>query len=112
MKVAIIPTVIGDFSTVTRGLLKGLEDLEVGARAESIQTTALLINGQNTEKSPADLIRLAVTQTPLKDHQLMLMRKTLIIIIIRIDETQQNSKCRLCGDRDETINHIISNAAN
>ena len=26
----------------------------------------------------------------------------------RIDETQQNSKCRLCSDRDETINHIIS----
>ena len=24
----------------------------------------------------------------------------------RIDEKQQNSKCRLCGDRDETINHI------
>ena len=21
---------------------------------------------------------------------------------------QQNSKCKLCGDRDETINHIIS----
>ena len=26
----------------------------------------------------------------------------------RIDKTQQNSQCRLCGDRDETINHIIS----
>ena len=26
----------------------------------------------------------------------------------RIDKTQQNSKCRLCADRDETINHIIS----
>ena len=26
----------------------------------------------------------------------------------RIDKTQQNSKCRLYGDRDETINHIIS----
>ena len=26
----------------------------------------------------------------------------------RIDKTQQNSKCRLCGERDETINHIIS----
>ena len=26
----------------------------------------------------------------------------------RIDKTQQNSKCRLCGDRDETMNHIIS----
>ena len=25
----------------------------------------------------------------------------------RIDTTQQNSKCRLYGDRDETINHII-----
>ena len=22
--------------------------------------------------------------------------------------TQQNGKCRLCGDRDETINHLIS----
>ena len=26
----------------------------------------------------------------------------------RIDKTQQNSRCSLCGDRDETINHIIS----
>ena len=26
----------------------------------------------------------------------------------RIDKTQQNSKCRLCCGRDETINHIIS----
>ena len=27
---------------------------------------------------------------------------------MRIDKTQQNSKCRQWGDRDETINHIIS----
>ena len=26
----------------------------------------------------------------------------------KIDKTQQNSKCRLCECRDETINHIIS----
>ena len=26
----------------------------------------------------------------------------------RIDKTQQNSKCLLCSDRDETINHTIS----
>ena len=26
----------------------------------------------------------------------------------KIDKTQQNSKCRFSGDRDETINHIIS----
>ena len=41
MKVIIIPIVIGTFSTVTNGLLKGLEDLEVGGRVETIKTTAL-----------------------------------------------------------------------
>ena len=41
-KVTIIPVVVGAFGTVTKGLLKGLEDLEVGGRVESIQTTALL----------------------------------------------------------------------
>ena len=25
-----------------------------------------------------------------------------------IDKTEQNRKCRLCSDRDETINHLIS----
>ena len=30
-------------------------------------------NSQNTEKSPGDLRRLAVTQTPVKNHQLKLM---------------------------------------
>ena len=39
MKVTIIPIVIGPFGTVTKGLLKGLEDLEVGGRVETIQTT-------------------------------------------------------------------------
>ncbi len=29
-------------------------------------------------------------------------------MMIIIDKTQQNSKYRLYGDRDETINHIIS----
>ena len=42
MKVTIIPIVIGAFGTVTKGLLKGLEDLEVGGRGETIQTTTLL----------------------------------------------------------------------
>ena len=26
----------------------------------------------------------------------------------KIDKTQQNNSCRSCGDRGETINHIIS----
>ena len=37
-----------------------------------------------------------ITITPRDNH-----------IKARIDKTQQNSKGRLCGDRDETINHII-----
>ena len=42
MKVIIISIVSGAFDTVTKGLLKGLEDLEVDERVETIQTTALL----------------------------------------------------------------------
>ena len=38
----IVPIVIGAFGTVTKGLLKGLDDLEFGGRVETIQTTALL----------------------------------------------------------------------
>ena len=42
MQVTIIPIVIGAFGTVTKWLLKGLEDLEVGGRVETTQTTPLL----------------------------------------------------------------------
>ena len=42
IKVKIIPIVIGTFWTVTKGLLKGLEDLEVSGRVVTIQTTTLL----------------------------------------------------------------------
>ena len=42
MKVTIKPIVIGALGTVTKGLLKGPEDLEDGGRVETIQTTALL----------------------------------------------------------------------
>ena len=42
MKVTIVPIVSGAFGTVNKGLLKGLEELEVGGQVETIQTTALL----------------------------------------------------------------------
>ena len=42
MKVTIVPIVISVLGTVTKGLLKGLEDIEIGGRVETIQTTALL----------------------------------------------------------------------
>ena len=46
MRVTILPIVIGAFGTVSKGLLKGLEDLDVGGRVETIQTTALLKTGR------------------------------------------------------------------
>ena len=52
MKVTIIPIVIGAFGTVTKGLLKGLEDLEVGGRVETYPNNSIIEDGQNTEKSP------------------------------------------------------------
>ena len=65
MKVTIMPIVIRAFGTVTKGLLKGLEDLEVSGRVDTIQ-------------SPGELRRLVDTQTPVKDHQLTLMWKALM----------------------------------
>ena len=42
MKVTIVPTMIAALGTVAKGLLKGLEDLEVGGRVENIQMRVLL----------------------------------------------------------------------
>ena len=41
MKVTIVPNVIGALGTVTKELLKGLDDLEVSRRVETIQPTLL-----------------------------------------------------------------------
>ena len=41
MQVTIITFIIDAFVTVTKGLLMGLENLEVGGRVETIQTTSL-----------------------------------------------------------------------
>ena len=70
MKVVIVPIVIGALGTITKGLLKGLGDLEVGGRVETIQKSALL-------RTARILTRVLETQTPVKNHQLILMWKTL-----------------------------------
>ena len=77
------------------------------------QTRIIKID-QNTE-----FWRPTATQIPVKEYQLTLAWKRLTSaaqnnairtnhIKARIDKTQQKSKCRLFGDWDETINHIIS----
>ena len=42
MKVTIVSIVIGALGTITKGWLKGVEDLKIGRRVETVQTTALL----------------------------------------------------------------------
>ena len=42
MKVTNVPIMVGDLDTITKGLLKSLEDLDVGGRVESIQMTESL----------------------------------------------------------------------
>ena len=73
MKVTNIPIVIGAFGTVTKGLLKGTGGLGRWRMSRDHSNYTIIENGQNTEKSPGDLRRLAVTQTPVKNHQLKLM---------------------------------------
>ena len=51
---------------------RGLEQLEIWGTIESIQTTVIVEIGYNTEKSPWELGRFEVTQTPVKAHRLML----------------------------------------
>ena len=59
IKVTIVPIVIGALGTITKGLLKGLEDLEVGGRvAWRLEETCCRSNSS-------------------KNHQLKLMWKTL-----------------------------------
>ena len=66
MKVTIISIVIGVFGTVTKG--------PGGWRPRGDHpNNSIIEDGKNTEKSPGDLRRLAVTQSPIKDHQLTLM---------------------------------------
>ena len=56
MKVTVIRIVISTLETVPKSLERGMEDSGII---------------QNTEQYPGGLKRLAVTQTPVKDHQLM-----------------------------------------
>ena len=51
MKVTIVPIVIGALGTIIRGLLKDLEDLEVGGRVWDYPNDSIAENGQN----PADV---------------------------------------------------------
>ena len=42
MEVMVIPIIIGDLRTVTKGLIQVLGDFEISGRVDTIETTALL----------------------------------------------------------------------
>ena len=54
----VIPIVIGALGTIPKGLVKGLEELEIGGDHPNY---SIVVVGQKTEKSPGDLRRLAVS---------------------------------------------------
>ena len=60
------------------------------------KTCTQLRNGNLKRETASPLITVK-KQRQITDH-----------IKARIDKMQQNCKCRLCGDRDETINRLIS----
>ena len=72
MKVTVIPIVIGSLGTVVKGLVRGLNDLEMKKSGDHSNFYIIEI-GENAKKSLCDLRRLAVTQTSVKDHQLTLI---------------------------------------
>ena len=61
MRVTVIPIIVGALGTVPKPLEKGLERLEIGGRIKSIHTLSIVEIGQNIQKGPAYLKRLAVT---------------------------------------------------
>ena len=68
----IISIVIGALGTVTKNLVQGLGGLGNNRTNGDHPNYCIIESGQNTEKSPGDLRRLVVTQTPVRNHQLTL----------------------------------------
>ena len=77
MKITVIPIVVGALGTVTKDLVKGLENLEVRGQVETIQTTTLLRSARILRGVLEACRDFFFTQTPVKDLRLMLMWKTL-----------------------------------
>ena len=73
MKVTIVPIVSGAFCTITKRIIKRPGRFGSWRTVRDYPNDSIAENGQNPETSPGDLRRLAVTQSPVKNHQLTLM---------------------------------------
>ena len=72
MQVTIIPIVTCVWNSNER-ITEGTGGLGSWRTSGDHPNYYIIENGQNTEKSPGDLRRLSVTQTPVKNHQLTLL---------------------------------------
>ena len=77
MKVTVISIVIGALGTVTKGLIKGLEDLEIRRWTETTQMTALLRSARILRRVLETWGNLLSFKVQWQNHQQMLVRKTL-----------------------------------
>ena len=68
MKVIVIPIVIGALGTVTKGLIKGLEDLEIRMSGDHSNCSIVEIG-----QIPGELRRLAVTSIHVENNQLTIL---------------------------------------
>ena len=73
MKVTVIPIVTGVLGTVTKRICSGTGGFGNKEMSGDHPNYSIIKIGQYTEKSPGDWKRLAVTQTPVKNYQLMLV---------------------------------------
>ena len=83
MKVIVIPILIGVLGTLTKESIKGLEDLEIRERMETIQMTTL--RSTRTEHGEESMIleETCCHSDPNKKHQLtLILKKNLITIIV------------------------------
>ena len=60
---------IGETGTVNNGLIEGLEDIEIGGRLETIQTTALLRSARILRRVLETCCRLITSERPIKRSQ-------------------------------------------
>ena len=86
MKVTFIPIVIDALGTVTKGLIQGLEDLEIKYHPKNCITEV----GENIGKSPGDLRRLAnYIENKIKIDE---MKRNIIKELAKVTNTDMKDK--------------------
>ena len=86
-----VPIVIGAFGTITKGLLKGLENLEVGGRVETIQMTALLRTARILRRVLETCCHSKSSEKPSANTDLKSSKGVIIINIIIINNNNNNN---------------------